>query len=1085
MVPAEVGFDLVRRDLMAAPFNYDLNTALELGARLFFLGAAPVTNWYQCVAGTAGCPATSGYMNLLAADDDNGNLADGTPHMTAIFAAFNRHGIACATPTVQNAGCATGPSAAPALAVTPIDQGARLTWSAVANAARYDVYQTDGVNGAAFGKVRIGTVAAAGPLAFEAANLLNGHTYHFGVIPVGTTESCVGRMSNMVTIAPTAGPNLGVRPTVTVAVTGGDGDGILDNCEIASLGVTVENTGTGTLTNVRIVGVTPLTHPSSVVVTPLPATFAASLADCASATGTVDVRALGMSFNQTTQFRIDVTADQLGGAIRSVVATISGVESDWQNVPTQTFSFETAGNLEGWQVVQGTWTQATVNGGANGTVRYLRSSTALDNACDVIRSPRIRTTATTALSLNTFFTIENISGGIWYDRANVGVVDATTGVGAVRSPGTGRLYNASGGAGGCNGTQPGWAGTAASWAVSGWSTANLNTPAGSVVNLEVRYATDGVLSLDGFRFDEVTLTNFDRQVPDAQPDTCCAAITVNPATIPAGTAGSVYSQTFTQTGGVGTIAWSVTGTLPTGLGLNTSTGVLSGTPTQTGSFPITVTATGSGGCTGSRGYALVINCQGVTVNPATIPAGTAGTAYSQTFTQTGGIGAITWSVTGALPAGVTLNPSTGVLSGTPTQTGSFPITVRATDANSCFGTRSVTLVINCQAIVVGPPALPNGTAGSPYSQAITQAGGIGTIVWSFTGTLPGGLALDPVTGVLSGTPTEHGTFNVAIRATDANGCFGEIGYVLVIDRAGPFEPAALAVDTPGNRVFEPGETVEMAPSWRNDTGAAEILAGAATGFVGPPGGTYDIVDGIADYGPVAPGDTASCTDCYSLSVAQPGARPVQHWDTTITETLSSTDARQWTLHIGSTFTDVPISNGFYRFVETMVHRNVTGGCAASTYCPASSTSRDQMAVFVLVSREAPGYLPPPCGATPMFLDVPVTSGFCRWVEELARRGVVGGCGGGNYCPANPATREQMAVFVLRTLDPTLTPPPCGAPMFADVPASSAFCPWIEELARRGVVTGCGGGNYCPTASVTREQMSVFLTVTFGLTLYGL
>jgi hypothetical protein len=57
-------------------------------------------------------------------------------------------------------------------------------------------------------------------------------------------------------------------------------------------------------------------------------------------------------------------------------------------------------------------------------------------------------------------------------------------------------------------------------------------------------------------------------------------------------------------------------------------------------------------------------------------------------------------------------------------------------------------------------------------------------------------------------------------------------------------------------------------------------------------------------------------------------------------------------------------------------------------------------------------------------------------------------------------------------------------IFSDVPETSAFCPWIEELARRGITGGCGGGNYCPTAPVTREQMAVFLTGTFGLTLYG-
>jgi hypothetical protein len=57
-------------------------------------------------------------------------------------------------------------------------------------------------------------------------------------------------------------------------------------------------------------------------------------------------------------------------------------------------------------------------------------------------------------------------------------------------------------------------------------------------------------------------------------------------------------------------------------------------------------------------------------------------------------------------------------------------------------------------------------------------------------------------------------------------------------------------------------------------------------------------------------------------------------------------------------------------------------------------------------------------------------------------------------------------------------------MFGDVPASSPFCRWIEELARRGVVSGCGNGNYCPSAAVTREQVSVFVAAGFGLTLYG-
>jgi hypothetical protein len=80
-----------------------------------------------------------------------------------------------------------------------------------------------------------------------------------------------------------------------------------------------------------------------------------------------------------------------------------------------------------------------------------------------------------------------------------------------------------------------------------------------------------------------------------------------------------------------------------------------------------------------------------------------------------------------------------------------------------------------------------------------------------------------------------------------------------------------------------------------------------------------------------------------------------------------------------------------------------------------------MAVFVLVAKEGTQYLPPACGATPAFADVPVSSPFCRWIEELARRGIVAGCTASSYCPGFAVSREQMAVFVLRAVDPALNP----------------------------------------------------------------
>ena len=315
--------------------------------------------------------------------------------------------------------------------------------------------------------------------------------------------------------------------------------------------------------------------------------------------------------------------------------------------------------------------------------------------------------------------------------------------------------------------------------------------------------------------------------------------------------------------------------------------------------------------------------------------------------------------------------------------------------------------------------------------------------------------------------------------------------------AGGLSAAALAVDTSasptsdGNGVLDPGESVTVAPSWMNAGLAAATFSGTAA-FDGPPmpGAVYSVPDGAAVYGTVASGATGTCLttgNCYAVGVTVPAPRTTQHWDARLVETMSPAGLgvyKTWTVHIGDSFADVPRSSSFYRFVETLLHRSVTGGCTATTYCPAAQATREQMAVFVLVAKEGASYIPPAC-ATPMFADVPASSPFCSWIEELARRGVVGGCSAGNYCPTAPVSREQMAVFVLRTKEPGVTPPGCTTPMFGDVPAASPYCRWIEELARRGVVTGCGGGNYCPASDVSREQMSVFLAVTFGLVLYGI
>ena len=829
MIPAEVGFDVARRDLPAAGF--DPHTSLELGRRLFFLGSQSITAWYTCAVG-GGCNASGGYLQVLAADDDDGNIANGTPHMTAVRAAFARHEIHCATPTPLDSGCSGGPTTAPVLTATSAGSGVALGWTAVAGADRYAVFRGEGVNGAMFGNVKIAEVTGT---SYVEPNLLAGRQYYFSVLPVGTNSACFGRMSNAASFVPVPGADLLVRTAFTYTRTGGDSDEFLDNCETANMTLTVENSGTGPLTNIRLVGVTFLTHPASLLTTTLPAPIAASLADCATADGTFSFVLAGATFGQATQIRVEVTADELVGQTRSQVLTIANLETDAVAVASRTYDFDA--DLNGWAVVSGTFNRQP--GGAQGTPFHVSSSQNLNDQCDAIRSPSFRVKAGSALSVFNRFQIESDDpiGGP-YDRANVGLRDLETNVRTVIVPSSGQLYTIT--SGGANGTcettgQVGWNGASPGFPTfnaSNWNAAAFN-PGGALTNrlasIEIRYGTDPLLNPSGLDFDQVTLTDFDELVPDAMTDTCVA-------------------------------------------------------------------------------------------------------------------------------------------------------------------------------------------------QAV--------------------------------------------------------------------EPLALAVDTAGNGVYQPNEAVVVSPTWRNVGFQAIAATGALGNHTGPAGPTYSIPDAAASYGTIAPGGNAACTaanNCYSVANTA-ATRPAVHWDSTAVETVTPTStAKTWTLHVGGSFTDVQ-GGPFFRFVETLLHRGVTGGCTATTYCPSSSTTREQMAVFVLVAKDGPAYVPPPCvGGSETFFDVPASSPFCRWIAELHDRGIVTGCGAGNYCPTAPVTRDQMAVFVLRTLDATLFPPACvaGSEQFADVPSTSPFCKWIEELANRQVVTGCGGGNYCPTAAVTREQMGVFLSVTFGLTLYGL
>jgi hypothetical protein len=95
-------------------------------------------------------------------------------------------------------------------------------------------------------------------------------------------------------------------------------------------------------------------------------------------------------------------------------------------------------------------------------------------------------------------------------------------------------------------------------------------------------------------------------------------------------------------------------------------------------------------------------------------------------------------------------------------------------------------------------------------------------------------------------------------------------------------------------------------------------------------------------------------------------------------------------------------------------------------------------------------------------------------------GITSGCGKFNYCPNADVTRAQMAVFLLRAKHGAGYSPPPATGVFDDVDLSHWAVHWIEQLAAEGITSGCGNGNYCPDAVVTRDQMAVFLVRIFGL-----
>jgi titin len=421
-----------------------------------------------------------------------------------------------------------------------------------------------------------------------------------------------------------------------------------------------------------------------------------------------------------------------------------------------------------------------------------------------------------------------------------------------------------------------------------WSVTNGSLPTGLTINASTGTVSGQPTASGPFSFTLVATDALGGTSSQAESVDIAGAPIVGVSAVQGGEVDVPYNATPTVSGGTGPYTWSVSiGSLPTGLTINPTTGDITGTPSASGPATFTLTATDIEGQSASQGVTVLIAAD-PSIATASLPDGQVGAAYSQSVAGAGGTGPYTWSVSiGSLPTGLTINPTTGAITGTPGASGPATFTVTLTDADGQTASEGYAIAVApAPAPPVAPPsittnALPDAQVGAAYDQTIAGSGGTTPYRWSVSaGSLPAGLSLDPAVGALTGTPSATGQDSFTVTVTDANGLTASKGFSLEVDAAPAAPVAPPSITTTSLPDGLDGSPYAVTPDVSGGTGPYTFWLSSGTLPSGlslnPATGT---INGTVTSGAttetftvaMTDGDGHTTTQVYTLTVATPSA----------------------------------------------------------------------------------------------------------------------------------------------------------------------------------------------------------------------